>query len=179
MRKLNTLRTGLYYGWWMVITLAITETISWGVVYYAYSVIITALEGEFGERVFLADGEDHAVMQRHIGDGENGQIIFPRLVKLLEKGFQFIAPRREAVKITFFHLRDADGESLFGELLAIGIEDFIRSAIGDERADSEEFIREFLGIHACDAAEPSEHFTIQQGGGGRPAGAEAVAKGLP
>ncbi|MEZ4863657.1 MAG: MFS transporter [Caldilineaceae bacterium] len=38
----------LYYGWWIVITLAITETISWGVVYYAYSVIITALEGEFG-----------------------------------------------------------------------------------------------------------------------------------
>ncbi len=48
MRKLNTLRANLYYGWWMVITLAITETISWGVVYYAYSVIITALEGEFG-----------------------------------------------------------------------------------------------------------------------------------
>jgi len=41
-------RPNLYYGWWMVITLAITETISWGVVYYAYSVIITALEGEFG-----------------------------------------------------------------------------------------------------------------------------------
>jgi MFS family permease len=48
MRTLNTLRPNLYYGWWMVITLAITETISWGVVYYAYSVIITTLEGEFG-----------------------------------------------------------------------------------------------------------------------------------
>ena len=38
----------LYYGWWIAIALAITETISWGVVYYAYSVIITSLEGEFG-----------------------------------------------------------------------------------------------------------------------------------
>ena len=38
----------IYYGWWIVIALAITETISWGVVYYAYSVIITALEAEFG-----------------------------------------------------------------------------------------------------------------------------------
>jgi MFS family permease len=38
----------LYYGWWIAITLAITETISWGVVYYAYSVIITSLESEFG-----------------------------------------------------------------------------------------------------------------------------------
>ncbi|MCB0104746.1 MAG: MFS transporter, partial [Caldilineaceae bacterium] len=47
MRQLTTLRTNLYYGWWMVITLAVTETISWGVVYYAYSVIITTLENEF------------------------------------------------------------------------------------------------------------------------------------
>ncbi|MEM7532717.1 MAG: MFS transporter [Chloroflexota bacterium] len=38
----------LYYGWWIIITLAITETISWGIVYYAYSVIITTLEAEFG-----------------------------------------------------------------------------------------------------------------------------------
>ncbi|MCP4418995.1 MAG: MFS transporter [Chloroflexi bacterium] len=36
------------YGWWVVATLAITETISWGVVYYAYSVLITTLEAEFG-----------------------------------------------------------------------------------------------------------------------------------
>ncbi len=36
------------YGWWIVITLAISETISWGVVYYAYSVLITSLEAEFG-----------------------------------------------------------------------------------------------------------------------------------
>lgn len=48
MRKLITVWSNLYYGWWMVIALAVTETISWGVVYYAYSVIITALEGEFG-----------------------------------------------------------------------------------------------------------------------------------
>jgi len=48
MKTLHHLRTNLYYGWWMVIVLAITETISWGVVYYAYSVIITTLEGEFG-----------------------------------------------------------------------------------------------------------------------------------
>lgn len=48
MRAFNHFRTNLYYGWWMTITLAITETISWGVVYYAYSVIITTLEGEFG-----------------------------------------------------------------------------------------------------------------------------------
>ncbi|MCP4417491.1 MAG: MFS transporter, partial [Chloroflexi bacterium] len=32
----------------VVATLAITETISWGVVYYAYSVLITTLEAEFG-----------------------------------------------------------------------------------------------------------------------------------
>lgn len=48
MHKLNTFRSNLYYGWWMVIALAITETISWGIVYYAYTVIITALESDFG-----------------------------------------------------------------------------------------------------------------------------------
>ena len=36
------------YGWWIVTTLAITETISWGGVFYAYSVLITSLEAEFG-----------------------------------------------------------------------------------------------------------------------------------
>jgi len=36
------------YGWWIVLALAITETISWGIVYYAYSVLITSLEAEFG-----------------------------------------------------------------------------------------------------------------------------------
>lgn len=47
---LRTLRSGnaIYYGWWIAITLAVTETISWGVVYYAYTVIITSLEAEFG-----------------------------------------------------------------------------------------------------------------------------------
>lgn len=47
MSKFIALRKNLYYGWWMVIALAITETISWGVVYYAYSVMITTLESEF------------------------------------------------------------------------------------------------------------------------------------
>lgn len=42
------MKVKIYYGWWIVITLAVTETISWGVVYYAYSVIITTLEAEFG-----------------------------------------------------------------------------------------------------------------------------------
>lgn len=42
------MRSKIYYGWWIVIALAITETISWGIVYYAYSVIITTLKAEFG-----------------------------------------------------------------------------------------------------------------------------------
>ena len=37
-----------YYGWNIVYTLAFTETISWGVVYYAFSVFIVPLEQEFG-----------------------------------------------------------------------------------------------------------------------------------
>ncbi len=38
----------LSYGWYIVITLAITETISWGIIYYAFSVFITPMEADFG-----------------------------------------------------------------------------------------------------------------------------------
>lgn len=38
----------LYYGWWITITLAITETVSWGIIFYAFSVFITTTEAELG-----------------------------------------------------------------------------------------------------------------------------------
>ena len=38
----------LYYGWWITITLAITETVSWGIIFYAFSVFITTTETELG-----------------------------------------------------------------------------------------------------------------------------------
>lgn len=38
----------LYYGWVITVTLAITETISWGIIYYAFSVFITPMEAEMG-----------------------------------------------------------------------------------------------------------------------------------
>ena len=41
-------RGRLYYGWWIALALAVTETISWGVLYYAFSVFITPMEAEFG-----------------------------------------------------------------------------------------------------------------------------------
>ena len=37
-----------YYGWNIVSTLALTETVSWGIIYYAFSVFIVPLEQEFG-----------------------------------------------------------------------------------------------------------------------------------
>jgi MFS family permease len=37
-----------YYGWNIVVALAITETISWGIIYYAFAVFITATEQEMG-----------------------------------------------------------------------------------------------------------------------------------
>lgn len=37
-----------YYGWTIVITLAITETISWGIIYYAFSVFLQPMEAETG-----------------------------------------------------------------------------------------------------------------------------------
>jgi hypothetical protein len=35
-----------YYGWLIVVTLAITETISWGILYYTFAVVLPAMERE-------------------------------------------------------------------------------------------------------------------------------------
>jgi sugar phosphate permease len=37
-----------YYGWTIAVTLAITETISWGIIYYAFTVFITPMERDLG-----------------------------------------------------------------------------------------------------------------------------------
>jgi hypothetical protein len=39
---------GIYYGWLLVGTLGITDTISWGVLYYAFSVFLTPMEADLG-----------------------------------------------------------------------------------------------------------------------------------
>jgi MFS family permease len=40
--------TRLYYGWVLVGALGITETISWGVLYYAFSAFVTPMEADLG-----------------------------------------------------------------------------------------------------------------------------------
>ena len=44
----ETPRTKRYYGWTIISTLAITETISWGIIYYAFSVFLKPMEAETG-----------------------------------------------------------------------------------------------------------------------------------
>lgn len=41
-------RSRLQYGWVLVITLGMTETISWGVLYYAFTVYLAPMETDFG-----------------------------------------------------------------------------------------------------------------------------------
>jgi hypothetical protein len=36
------------YGWRIVATLAVTETISWGVLYYGFSVVVIPMRAELG-----------------------------------------------------------------------------------------------------------------------------------
>jgi MFS family permease len=38
----------LYYGWPLVVVLGITETTSWGILYYAYSVLVVPMQAELG-----------------------------------------------------------------------------------------------------------------------------------
>ncbi|MBL8134850.1 MAG: MFS transporter [Anaerolineae bacterium] len=41
-------RTKPFYGWYITLTLALTETISWGILYYVFSVFLTPMEQELG-----------------------------------------------------------------------------------------------------------------------------------
>src|SRR5947207_11189722 len=43
-RRQPTLK--LYYGWILVATLGVTETISWGILYYAFSVYLAPMEAD-------------------------------------------------------------------------------------------------------------------------------------
>src|SRR5690606_22825863 len=55
--RTDTTRTRPYYGWYITVTLALTETISWGVVYYAVSVFLSPMEADLGwSRSELAAG---------------------------------------------------------------------------------------------------------------------------
>ncbi|MCC6945639.1 MAG: MFS transporter [Thermomicrobiales bacterium] len=41
-------RSRLFYGWWIVAALSITEPVSWGILYYAFSVFIEPTSAELG-----------------------------------------------------------------------------------------------------------------------------------
>ena len=41
-------REPIYYGWYIALALAITTTVSFGVLFYAFSVFIAPMEAEFG-----------------------------------------------------------------------------------------------------------------------------------
>ena len=46
--RTGTTKTTPYYGWYITLTLALTETISWGIVYYAFSVFLSPMEADLG-----------------------------------------------------------------------------------------------------------------------------------
>jgi MFS family permease len=37
-----------YYGWWIAASLAVTETVSWGILYYGFSVFLVPMQAELG-----------------------------------------------------------------------------------------------------------------------------------
>src|SRR5690349_13930846 len=46
MRKQAATRP--YYGWYITLTLVLTETLSWGILYYAFSVFLSPMETDLG-----------------------------------------------------------------------------------------------------------------------------------
>jgi MFS family permease len=45
---LTSPRRGFYYGWALVATLSVTETVSWGILYYAFAVMLQPMEADLG-----------------------------------------------------------------------------------------------------------------------------------
>lgn len=48
MYRNNGQSSRLYYGWIIAFTLAVTETISWGIIYYSFTVFLTPMEADLG-----------------------------------------------------------------------------------------------------------------------------------
>lgn len=48
MELVTQRRQGVYYGWVLVLVLAFTETTSWGVLFYSFTVFLTPMGDEFG-----------------------------------------------------------------------------------------------------------------------------------
>lgn len=46
--SLDSKRSKPYYGWYLAVSLAVSETISWGIIYYAFSVFLTPMEQDLG-----------------------------------------------------------------------------------------------------------------------------------
>jgi MFS family permease len=54
---------GIYYGWVQVLALSVTETISWGVLYYTFSVFLVPMQAELGwSQVELTGGFSLALL---------------------------------------------------------------------------------------------------------------------
>ena len=61
--RLRGSTTRPYYGWYIAITLALTETISWGILYYAFSVFLAPMEADLGwSRAELTGGFSLALL---------------------------------------------------------------------------------------------------------------------
>ncbi|HEX2620436.1 MAG TPA: MFS transporter, partial [Phototrophicaceae bacterium] len=61
MRK--QVATRPYYGWYITLTLALTETLSWGILYYAFSVFLSPMETDLGwSRTELTGGFSLALL---------------------------------------------------------------------------------------------------------------------
>ena len=45
-----------HYGWVIVATLSVTETITWGIIFYGFPVFLRAMEGELGASRVVVTG---------------------------------------------------------------------------------------------------------------------------
>jgi MFS family permease len=47
---------GVFHGWWSVLALSVTETVSYGVLYYAFTVFVTPMAHDLGVGIAAVAG---------------------------------------------------------------------------------------------------------------------------
>jgi len=75
---------GVYYGWWLVLVLGITETISWGILYYGFAVFLPVMEEDLGwSRGAMAGAFSLATLLAGVGAAPVGRWLDARGGRLL------------------------------------------------------------------------------------------------
>ena len=88
MSSLRIRARGMPYGWLVVAALCVTETVTWGIVYYGFPVFLRPMEQELGadlEQKLATDWANVEVLAAHKSSRDALQALLTRWEQLFEQ----------------------------------------------------------------------------------------------